>query len=892
MKKTTNKKVKLTTSIAIVLMLTFISSFIALPIVTAHDPPWEITSYAYVVAEPNPVGIDQTVYITMWVDWPLPEASAGQIGIEGFFGIPLNDIRRHDYTLTITKPDGTTDTVEWPIVWDSTSIQFFPYTPTEEGEYVIKFEYAGQVYTWDETEAMQTWTNDVFLPASATTKLTVQQDPLPNPITSYPLPTEYWTRPIEGQNTDWWGITSNWLGPPQIQNEPNGRYQMDGIAPNSPHIMWTKPLGMGGVVGGDTLRTEGQMFYSGENYDTRAQYPVIMYDRLYFELPYGTHEIFGGYICVDLRTGEEIWHEYITGVEADAGAGIVEERIIGTSGNPIFGQIYEYHDGNQHGAVGNGFLWVASGNDWIATDPWSGEASLYLTDVPSGTAALGPNGEILQYQLNSNGKWLACWNTTEALGPGQPAFAWGMTEPPPLSYNASDAYSWNITISGLPPGSWNINRVFYDDLILCTQGNFGERNPSGQKIVSSGGNITAISLKKSNRGAVLWTKHYPVPEGDVFRELASMDPENRVFIFRDAETLNLWGYSLDDGNKLWGPTQQSSSGWDYFAASRYTYAAYGNLYTAGYDGVIECFDITNGNLKWTYGNGGPGNSTFSGLQTPFGNYPTMIGAISDGKLYTICFEHTAQHPLYKGYTVRCVDAYNGKELWQIDSFVTAGGGGGRGVITPGIAIASGYLAYMNGYDMQMYCIGKGPSALTVEAPLTAVPKGTSVTIRGRAVDIAAGTKQDEQAARFPNGVPVVSDEDMGEWMEYVYMQKPKPEDVTGVPVKLAYLSEDGSWSDIGETVSDEYGNFGFEWTPPDEGIYNVKAFFLGSESYWGSAETTHLSVGPAPSQGQQETEEPSAEAPAFPTTEVAIVAAVAVVAVVAIGAYWALKRRK
>ncbi len=40
------------------------------------------------------------------------------------------------------------------------------------------------------------------------------------------------------------------------------------------------------------------------------------------------------------------------------------------------------------------------------------------------------------------------------------------------------------------------------------------------------------------------------------------------------------------------------------------------------------------------------------------------------------------------------------------------------------------------------------------------------------VDISAGTKQAEQAARFPNGVPVVADESMSAWMEYVYMQKP------------------------------------------------------------------------------------------------------------------------
>jgi hypothetical protein len=82
-------------------------------------------------------------------------------------------------------------------------------------------------------------------------------------------------------------------------------------------------------------------------------------------------------------------------------------------------------------------------------------------------------------------------------------------------------------------------------------------------------------------------------------------------------------------------------------------------------------------------------------------------------------------------------------------------------------------------------------------------------------------------------------------MEYVYMQKPMPDDVTGVPVKLAYQLPDGSWKDIDQVISDDHGNFGFGWTPEEEGTYLVKAFFLGSDSYWGSSATTYLTVGPA-----------------------------------------------
>ena len=42
--------------------------------------------------------------------------------------------------------------------------------------------------------------------------------------------------------------------------------------------------------------------------------------------------------------------------------------------------------------------------------------------------------------------------------------------------------------------------------------------------------------------------------------------------------------------------------------------------------------------------------------------------------------------------------------------------------------------------------------------------GQSVVIRGTVMDISAGTKQNEQASDFPNGVPVCSDASMSQWM--------------------------------------------------------------------------------------------------------------------------------
>src|SRR5512147_2805688 len=113
--------------------------------------------------------------------------------------------------------------------------------------------------------------------------------------------------------------------------------------------------------------------------------------------------------------------------------------------------------------------------------------------------------------------------------------------------------------------------------------------------------------------------------------------------------------------------------------------------------------------------------------------------------------------------------------------------------------------------------------------------GQSVVIRGTITDIAAGTKQNEQAARFPNGVPAVSDDSMSAWMEYVYMQKPKPTNTTGVPITLDVVDDNGNYRNIGSTVSDDRGFFTFTWQPDIPSSYKLIASFTGSESYWPSS---------------------------------------------------------
>jgi hypothetical protein len=86
---------------------------------------------------------------------------------------------------------------------------------------------------------------------------------------------------------------------------------------------------------------------------------------------------------------------------------------------------------------------------------------------------------------------------------------------------------------------------------------------------------------------------------------------------------------------------------------------------------------------------------------------------------------------------------------------------------------------------------------------------------------------------------------MGAWMEYVYMQKPRPTNVVGVTVELSVIDSNGNYRTIGTTTADADGFFSYNWTPDIEGKYTVYASFAGSESYWPSHAITAFNIDPA-----------------------------------------------
>jgi hypothetical protein len=862
-------------AIAIILMLTIAIPLVAVPLVKAHDPPWDIVTFAYINVAPNPVGAGQKVDILLWIDKPRASASL------------FNEYRQHNYRLTILDSDGNTVKSEfWETIKDTTSSQYYAWTPDTAGTYTLNFNFEG--FDANDYPHANSETNDTFLPSSASVTLVVQEEPLPAPITSYPLPAEYWTRPIYGENTDWWSISSNWLGTGQptitgwgfstagIDRDPGGA-----VGPETGHIMWAMAVQEGGVVGGTDFPIPGNTWFEGSAYSQRYGNPIIIHGRLYFNPPVSfTGSQSGPNTCVDLRSGKVIW-----------------ER----DDLPVFdfGLIYDVEDPQQHGvypallidSIGFG------GGDWDVYDAWTGDFLVSIQDIPSGTEVLGPQGEHIRYVMANEGSrsepeyHLRSWNSSllwdgagwaeaysgSGLSPNwdtenfeTTTWAWVNKTiyeddvPKVVSENVTttttetyvdasyfggshNRFDWDVPIPWRDDMSPSVLWANYGDIMILRLGNLPGLTNAGFGVTSQspytyyGVNLNA-SRSGYDVGEIMWSKQYSPPTGAGLANVSVIqgvaDFESRVFTETYKETTQHVGYSMVDGSRLW--TTQGQTALDYYGNPSIPWlsslTAYGNLYSSGYGGIVYCYNMTTGKLSWTYGNGGEGNSTNSGFYLAYGHYPTFIGAFGSGMVYAFTAEHTVNTPIYKGAMARGINATTGEEIWTLSDYDGS-------FFAISYAIADGFATFFNGYDNRVYSVGRGPSATTASAPYLAAAFGQPVMIKGTVMDVSPGLMlNDEIVSRFANGVPAVSDESMTEWMGYVWQQRPFPSDCTGVTVTIDVMDSNNNYRTIGTTATDASGTFNFEWTPDIPGKYTVIATFAGNRAYWPSYAETGFTV--------------------------------------------------
>ncbi len=803
----------------LLLVLTVAVPLAALPIVSAHTPPINIPTYSYVEAFPNPIGVGQSLNVFAWLD-KFPPTASGEYGD-----------RWHNMTITVGKPDGTTDTLG-PYSSDPVGTIFAIYTPTMVGAYTFQFNFPGQTLVgenpppggWGIVAAFGALDliGDYFMPStSPKSTVTVQQQAIPTEVIT-PLPTGYWKRPIADSIVGWQSIAGNWLA------DGSGNPYTTG--PETAHILWTKPITFGGVATGKN----NDAYYTGLSYEGYFAPPIIISGVLYYNTPtppmYGFH-------AVDLRSGEELWFKNGTG-PSQVGGFFINQFYPQLT----FGQLLSYNSPNQHGYIP--YLWSSytvptdnpfvSITNWAMYDAFTGNYICTVANVPAGAAGFGasnqvtdPNdGSILMYIPDLTTGTIAVWNLTQAIQNSFPSNS-GLANNgywmwrPTLNgvINASNGFTKNVTLSNknLPPFAANQGIDRQNGIMLYSTG----MATLGMGTFPTSPSFTtfAISIKPDTLGQVLWVKDNPWPQGNVTLSVSAVG--GGFFGVFLKETMQWIGFNLLTGEKLWGPSA-SETPLHMYGVTAQVYNS--KLYSGdsiGAGGAVYCYDTQTGNLVWSKESESMGNEGY------WPRVPVSIGSIADNKLYLYSDEHSPGPTLEPGFRLKCWDANTGDELWSIPFFASVGLGSG-------MPVADGFLVSLNAFDNQIYCFGKGQTATMVTANPASATSGSAVLIQGAVTDQSPGAKD----------TPAIADANMNEWMEYLYQQAPKP-NANGVQVQLTATDSSGTSTSIGTATSDSMGVFKMSWTPPSNGVYTITASFAGSKSYYPSATETGIVVSAA-----------------------------------------------
>ena len=872
--KTTKNNLQITTIFCILMVTTIAIVSVLVPIVSCEV--FTETTVVLLAVEPNPIGVGQVVYLNLWIE-PIP---------------PSATLRYNGITCNITFPDGTVTTLGpetggplGNVVWD--------FIPPSAGTY--------KLVATIPTHTFQVGQNTIIREGSSSPviDLVVQTEQV-LPLPEVPLPSEYWTYPIDAQNRLWAQYSGSWLGGDTSRNmypkyDFLVKFNPYTTGPQTAHVLWTKQQAFGGIEGGDF----GAVAYAeGHMYEGKNAPGIIINGRYYTYHPHGDRLISEQtpLSCIDLATGEIIWQKQIP--------------------NVAYGQIFEYQSVNQVGL--HAYLWSTVGSNLVMYDAFNGNRIGQFVGVRSGgtnvfddIGSVGGNtckGAILTYYIDTQAGWMAMWNQTKAFDLNglityqstlireERGVAGGQWRPRDAvgDWNWSLGWEWNVTIPSEQYRMTSFTAV-------------PKARGYGITLTSPTNDYTLIygySLDNDNPRK-LWG---PVNFTAAVEGAVAMG--NGLFIRSNPKDMSHYAWNLTTGNLEW-VSDPAGYPWGAYADTNPT-VAYDRMFVALYDGV-HCYNMSTGREEWFFD---PGDS---GYDTPYSTWvPRFSTTVVGGE--TLYFSTGAWKPepvVHRGDRAFAVDVYTGQNIWNISFF------------SGHFSLANGYLVGFNGYDGKIYCFNKGPSATTVTVDPAVTTAGKSLMIRGRITDISPSTLQPEIASRFPNGLPAIADKHMTEWMEYVHMQKSCPSNLEGVVVRLSIRDPNGDYYET-RVASNADGLFSHMWNPGFVGEYQVTATFEGSDAYWPSYSTTTFGMDPAPAPAMAiEPEEPTKPAeyttsekpavPEAPTTpeqpaapeeptipeepepiveahfisiEIAIVAVVAVAFVIGVVSYWVLKKRK
>jgi hypothetical protein len=852
-----NKNKALTTIIAILLIASAVA--VSMPVKAQYTnmrsgasqalpsgvtPDTTVAINAYLSCSPNPIGLNQQLLVNMWTEPPL------------FVGRWFTG-----YTVTITKPDGTTVTKGPMDSYPGDTTAWFNYQVDQVGTWKLQFNFPGGYYpSGNYSVASGTFMGATvtsipqsvyYQPAtSPVTTLTVQNDM----VASWPqaaLPTDYWTRPVSPDNREWasiigWspgtGIVGGGSDWPANTNPylPGYSFIPYVQAPNTAHVEWRRQGEISGIIGGSM----GDQSLSGGGGNPLVVYAGRAYQTLTKVFNGVTQQVWQ---CWDLRTGQIYWEQPVPTYQTQttfgptvtppAAAPNIVLPISITSGSSTA----EIGAANAAPSLGVYLLFVGNSR-WITFNPFTGGVVQNVSISPLTTGTCYGNNLFYTVQdlgaaaaNTAAGRYrLINWTVTGAVGAGSAGYA--------VAYALTVLSNTTFPLSSLPA------TTDYQTGITATVSSV----TSVATQVPAATNITAVSL---STGQVLWTK--VVNEG-TYSGSCNVADHGKVAVLM----LNGYyeAYDLQTGALSW-KSQTMDYPWGESSFGAYAVqSAYGLFYRESYDGVYA-FNWADGKIAWHYVAQAPPFETPYTDQENISCYSFDAGGIVvDGKLYTYTTEHTPSQPITRGWSINCINATTGQGVWNMIGAMSAG------------QVCDGYLTASNSYDGYTYVFGKGQSATTLSAPQTQITSGQKAILSGTVLD---------QSPAQP-GTPCVSDDSMSAWMNHLYAQQSIPANVSGVSVSIDAIDPNNNAVHIGDTTTDISGTYGFTWKPTISGDYKISATFMGSNSYGSSFAETHATVVDAPTALATTTQIPqsSQEQPMelyFAISTVAIILAIAVV---------------
>ncbi len=590
-------------------------------------------SWAMMSLRPYPaIGIGQQMLVNAWVTPP-----------------PFTDRDFYkNFDFTITKPDGT-KAYEFSLDSEGPGTVWWEFYFDQLGTWTIKFDFPGDYFT---------------LPSSVARTIVVQQEQIPSMVDT-PLPTDMWTFPVSVYNREWRNIAGPWYQ--SNYNASGGSWNPYTQAPLSPHILWQKdPVNsLGGFVGSSdqsTGITIDDAQYSATNVNIRT----IMAGRGYYTAA-------GNIVCVDMRTGKELWS-------------VPGSFNVGANRNGVptlyqFGSRFVVYNG-MNGAVSLNTTGMSMA---FFDDPF---VYSYTGATQSTTAARNGTGNAI--------KWTTAGTST----------------------NFTSRIVWNTTI----PASWlnqpsaSSHSLIQSNLLITRQFQGGEI----QVEAFSGINCTTGAIEyytsvidKSNTNTWIYRQGPAIGSGYgkvYFGATAyptQINPPNTAggYLAFDALT----------GKFAWA-AEPTDYPWSNFFAYMPQACGEGKVIGCTYYGVYA-FDINTGKKLWYY------NAGNSGMETPyntwsFGSTGPVIGG---GVVFAPNTEHSPTLN-YRGERLHAINLTDGKGIWTI-----------MGNYIP-TSVAEGVLMAQEQTSGFTYAFAKGEIAMTVSVQNDVYTKGDTMLIKGTILD--------------------------------------------------------------------------------------------------------------------------------------------------------------